>query len=111
VEVVHASSITSNPPAAITVPLGKVNDGPKKLLSIRPHPDRSTAAAVGLMNSSHPAGDSALGWTSLMRMAGAVATVMVRSPTLPSTVAVMRVVPGAIPRMNPELGFTGAIVG
>src|SRR5512138_277112 len=46
-----------------------------------------------------------------MRMPGALETVIDRSPTLPSTVAVMRVAPGAIAKTTPVDGFTAAIVG
>jgi hypothetical protein len=41
----------------------------------------STVEDVGLKNSIHPAGVSALGCTSLMRIAGAFDTVIDRDPT------------------------------
>ena len=41
-----------------------------------------------------------------MRMPGAFATVIARSPVLPPNAAVSFVVPGAMPKMRPDRGFT-----
>src|SRR5512138_167657 len=108
---IAASSITRNPLGAMIEPAGTVYIGPKKLLSMNCQPDRSTAAAVGLKSSIQPSDVSPFGWTSLMRIFGAVATVIARDPVLPSMVAVIVVVPGAIPKMRPVVGLIAATSG